>query len=157
MGFADRIKRSEVTNVRKLAYYCQQETGIPVPDGKQYLIVSANINEIFTQFPQANYQTLCSVIEWAKQKGVRYAHVGNLIKKGLRYAYLEGYLPELDPRNHPDNIDNLIRAALRVETDDYWLDRLIRSTTTEGKEATYRSWWKYRESNGLATSASTGS
>lgn len=155
MGYADRIKRHEVTNTKLLAAYCQQETGIPLPSGQQYIIVNKNIKEIFKQYPQANYLTLCSVIEWAKKKGIKYSHVGNLVHKGLRFAYLEGYLPELDPRNHPNNIDNLIRDAIQVETDDYWIDRLIRSTTTEGKEATYESWWKYRESNGLATNAHT--
>lgn len=155
MGFADRIKRVDVTNGKKLAYYCQQETGVPLPTGKQYALLYASIKEVFAMYPQANYQTLCSVVEWAKKKGFRYAHVGNLIKNGLRYAYQDGFLPELDPRNHPNNIENLILDALRVETNEYWIDRLILSTTPEAKEETYEEWLRYTESTDSAGNAST--
>lgn len=155
MGFADRIKRQDVINAKKLAAYCQQETGIPYPSGNQFIVVNVAIKNIFENYPQATYLTLCAIVDWSKKNNRRYAHVGNLLNKGLRYAYLEGYLPELDPRNHPGDLHNLMIEAYNSETNEYWKDRLLRGDDPNIREAIYEEWLRYTESTDSAGNAST--
>lgn len=147
MGWADTISVVDVNDPVSFSSYCQQETGIPYPTGKQMAIVRKAINEFFDEYPQADYSSLCSIVRWAKERRKRYANPGNLVRGGFRYAWVDGYLPELDP-NYDDvdeDLEKRIEEALAVETDQEWRRRLIVSQTNEARNEVYREWMRYRE------------
>lgn len=144
MGFADKISRDDVDSVQKLAQYCQQQTGIPYPTGRQLGDLRNACNKFFEKYPHTSFQTLCNIVDWAKHRKKRYATCANLIRGGFRYAFADGYLNELDPTYSEDHIDNLIIEALKLETDQVWRDFLIGGRTDSAKVELYREWLKKR-------------
>lgn len=149
MGWADRVTAAEVIqeeNPEKFASFCQQETGIPYPTVKQMIDMKKQINDFFAMYPQANYGSLCGMVRWAKERRKRYATPGNLIRGGFRYAWRDGYLPELDP-NYDDvdeNLEEKIEAALNRERDAEWRRRLIVAQTNDARREVYGEWVKAR-------------
>lgn len=130
----------EVNSPETLARYCQEQTGIPYPTGAQIAGLRKTVKGFFAEYPDATYITLTNLVQWSKIKSRRYAHVANLISGGLRYAYLDGYLPELNPRTKRGNIDELIDEALRQEQDPERRNALMAPWTQAAKEAAYQEW-----------------
>lgn len=142
MGWADKKTVEDVKDWKSFAEYCQQETGIPYPTQKQIGVLRGAINDWFDEYPHTSYATLCQIVKWAKERRKRYATPGNLLKGGFRYAWEDGYLPELDP-DYDDRDADLeadIERALQQEKDPAWRRRLIVAQTNAARDEVYREW-----------------
>jgi len=134
------LKADDVNTPEMLARFCQQQTGIPYPTGKQIALLKKAIKGFFAAYPDASYSSLTNLVMWSKIRDRRYAHVANLVNGGVRYAYMEGFLPELDPRRKNDNIDRLIDEALQVEKDPQTRAVLLNAWTETSKKQIYEDW-----------------
>lgn len=147
MGWVDRLTVDDVDDWKTFATFCQQETGIPYPTQKQVAALRGAIKEFFTQYPDTDFSTLCNIVRWAKERRKRYATPANLLRGGFRYAWEDGYLPELDP-NYNDVDEELevdIEGALAVEKDVVWRRRLIVAQTNQARSDVYSEWLKQHE------------
>lgn len=145
MAFADLLKREDVVTAEKLAEYCQQQTGIPYPTKAAMGKFKKSCNEFFLQYPNTDYRTLCGVVDWAKNNRKRYSDVSRLIMYGMRFAFADGYLTELDPSNREDHIDNLIIEALQLETDPDWRENIMAARSGRARMDVYNQWLKLRK------------
>lgn len=134
------LKPEDVGTPETLATYCQQQTGIPYPTGKQIAILKQAINKFFAAYPDASYSSLTNLVNWSKVKERRYAHIANLVNGGVRYAYMDGFMPEIDPRRKKDNIDCLIDEALRIERDPQTRAMLLNAWSDSTKTQIYEDW-----------------
>ncbi len=141
MSYVTNLKPHEVDTPEKLARFCQEQTGIPYPTGVQMGLLKKKIKEFLEDNPKATYSSLTNLVLWSKDKGRRYAHVANLVSGGVRYAYMDGYLPELDPNKTDKSLDELITDAINVETDPQKKMMLINSWSLEA----YEQWSKNRQ------------
>lgn len=132
------IKKEQVTDPKSYANYVQQNLGTPYPNTKQLIILRKNIKQLFELYPEADYTTLIKMVEWAKSKKKKFAHSYALVAS-YRYAWRDGYLPELDP-NPTKEIDAAIEAALAQETDEEWCRRLAMASGIDVKTEIYTAW-----------------
>lgn len=151
-SFYGIMKKEEVVDSKTLAQYVQQKLGTPYPTTQGMIVLRKNIKVIFKLYPDADYQTLVKVVDWAKAKGKKFAHCHNLVA-AYRYAWRDGYLPELDP-NPTKEIDKLIDQALEKETDPEWCRRLRLSSGVEARTAVYEA-WKRKEAADERTESSS--
>lgn len=139
-SFYGVMKASDVTDAKTLAQFYQQKLGTPYPTTQGLILLRKQIKMIFQVYPDADYQTLVKMVEWAKAKGRKYAHCHTLVSH-YRYAWRDGYLPELDP-NPTREIDALITDAMTRETDEDWLRRLSLSSGLDARTQVYNEWVK---------------
>lgn len=143
-NFFGTISRDEVDSPEVFASYCQQALGTPYPSGKQIATLRRNIKEFFKQNPQASYGTLVRTIDWLRSRRKRVPHCYSVINS-VRFAWRDGYLPELDPVETKDeSFEDLITEALKVEQDPWWRDRLTGGLTPKAKLEIYQSWVEAR-------------
>ena len=140
-----QLTPDDVHDAKTFATYCQQTLGIPYPRQQDIRYLHKSLREFFEHYPQADYYTLCRIVEWAKAKKKRYAHVNKLVY-AFRYAYADGFLPELDPNSEPvdEQLEELIEAALKEETDDEWRRRLMIARGVTARTEVYQAWKQHR-------------
>lgn len=141
MSFVTNLKAEEVDTPEKLARFCQEQTGVPYPTGAQIGALKKAINAFFKEYPNATYKSLTNLVLWSKEKNKRYAKVANLVTGGMRYAYVDGYIPEIDPRYNQRSLDELMSEAINLETDPQKKMMLLNSWSLEA----YEKWSKERE------------
>lgn len=136
---------ADVHDPKTFAEYAQQKLGIPYPTGKSIAVLRKSLREFFEHYPQADYNTMCRVVEWAGSKKKRYAHTYQLVY-AFRYAYQDGYLPELEPSREmtDEDLETAIEEALKVEKDIEWRRRLIVAHGLEARKHVYEEWRKER-------------
>lgn len=141
VSFLKRKTAADVNDPKSFAEYAQQKLGIPYPTGKSIAILKKALREFFEHYPQADYNTMCRVVEWAKTKKKRYAQVYQLVY-AFRYAYQDGYLPELDPGREltDSDLEAAIEAVLVDEHDLEWRRRLIVADGLEARRHVYEQW-----------------
>src|SRR5690606_16911809 len=146
MGWVDQLSASDVVDANSFAQYCQQETGIPLLRGRKIIALRKEIKIFFDTYPHATYFTLCRLVDWAKAKKKRYADASNLLSKGFRLAWVDGYLPELDPNYMPidTDLEEKIEKAIAVETNQIWLRKLVIAKGGSSAQEVYESWRNYR-------------
>lgn len=145
-SFLHRKTPADVHDARTFAEYAHQKLGIPYPTGKSIATLKKSLNEFFEHYPQADYFTMCRVVDWAAHKRKRYAHAYQLVY-AFRYAYQDGFLPELDPNREltDEELEAAINDALTVERDAEWRRRLIIAHGVEARRHVYEE-WKHRDS-----------
>lgn len=143
--FIGPIKPTDVHDAMSFAAYAQQKLGTPYPTGKSIAMLKKSLNEFFEHYPQADYLTMCRVVEWARAKKKRYPHANQLVY-AFRYAYADGYLPELDPNTEvvDEDLEAQIEAALRDERDEGWRHRLITAAGPTARREVFEAWHEYR-------------
>lgn len=137
-SFYGIMKPQDVVDAKTFAIYAQQKLGTPYPTTQGMIALKKNIKNLFATYEYADYQTLVKLVEWARSKKKRYADTFGLVAH-FRYAWRDGYLPELDP-NPTREIDALIEKALRTEQDQEWRRRLVLSQGVEARTAIYKAW-----------------
>lgn len=138
--FFGYMNSAEVVNAKTFAGYVQQQLGTPYPAGYRIAALNKNINEFFTQYPAADYNTLVRTVEFCKARKKRPANATGVLAQ-IRFAFAAGYLPELVPKERQDDVlEEKIAAALAVERDVRWRDRLIASTGVDARQRVYVAW-----------------
>lgn len=130
---------NDVKDVKTFARYCQQTMGIPLPRLKDYPILAKQVKLIFDQHPTADWQTICKLVDWARNRKKRYAFPQMLVSS-YRLAWADGYLPELDPSHADPETEEGIAQALLTEKDPEWRRRLIRAHGVVGRKKVYDAW-----------------
>ena len=138
MGWADFIAIEDVKNARTWAGYASQTAGIPYPTTKELVVVNKESAKLFEMYPNLTWSGLCQLALWAKARRRRYANAGQLLRH-YKFAYQDGYLPEIDSEWPTRQLDEQITAALLVEQSPEWRRRLLTSRG-EGRKRVYEAW-----------------
>lgn len=70
----------------------------------------------------------------------RFAETHSIVRF-IRYAWRDGYLPELDPKEPVDErLEHQIESILKTETDSDWRYRLMTSQGVEARRRVYTAW-----------------
>lgn len=129
----------DVTDVKSFARFCQQTMGMPLPRLKDYPILAKQVKMVFDQHPNADWQTICKLTEWARNRKKRFAYPQQLVSQ-YRLAWADGYLPELDPTHADPETEAGIAQALETEKDPEWRRRMIRAQGVNGRRKVYEAW-----------------
>jgi hypothetical protein len=121
------------------AEFVQQKLGVPWPTQKDLAILRKKITEFFEHYPKLTYFTLCRVVEWCRSRHRRYDRVWKVID-AFRYAWTDGVLPELDPDQTDDSVEDRITAALAVETSPTWRRYLLGATGVSARRQIIEEW-----------------
>lgn len=136
--------------VAAFAEFAQQKLGTPRPTLQQMIVLRKRAKEFFVEYPHLDVRTFCRVVDWCKAKKRRPAHAVTIIK-WVRYAWADGYLPELDPENQPDeDTDRGIKRALELEDDERWRRRLMLVQGRGDRAEALADWRKQRSQICLA-------
>jgi hypothetical protein len=121
--------------------------GTPYPTGKQMAILKRQLKDLFANNKNASYATLVRTVEWCKARKKRPPHSYTLIA-WIRYAWADGYLPELDAKAPVDEpLESLITEALEIEADQQWRYKLIGAQGIEARRKIFESWKQMRLSS----------
>lgn len=142
------LSTSQVNDAKTFARYCQQEVGIPYATQANMVILRRHIKGFFEHYPQADYRTLCKLIDWAKARNKRFT-APHILVTAFRSAWKDGFLPELDPKrqNIDEQLEEKINKALEIETLPFWRMRLFGATGIEARRNVYTDWkdWKRKQ------------
>lgn len=136
------LDKTNVTKPEEFAEFVQQVHGTPYPTGKAMAQLRRVTKDFFKKNPKADWMTLCKTVEFCHNRNKRLAQAYSVLP-WVRYAWQSGWLPELDP-NVSKEIDDAIAAAIVVETDQYWRDKLACAGSIAGKQTAYAQWQAYR-------------
>jgi hypothetical protein len=142
------LSAKDVKDVKTFARFCQQTMGMPLPRLKDYPILAKQVKLIFAQHPNADWQTMCRLTEWARNRKKRFAYPQQLVSQ-YRLAWADGYLPELDPSHADPETEAGITRALATEKDPEWRRRMIRAQGVNGRKKVYEA-WKAEQSSSLS-------
>lgn len=137
MGWADVITIDEVKDIQTFSDYARQTSGVPYPSKMILNTAKKEAELLFQQYPNLTWKSLCQIVLWSKAKRRRHEHVLALLRS-YRWAYKDGFLPELD-ETEDTRLDDLIEKALAVESDPEWRRRLLESKGPARKR-TYEAW-----------------
>lgn len=129
MGFADRVRPTDVRDVHSYARYVQQTVGVPYCTKADMMMLNKNVREFRDRYPHLEdnpWPTLIRAAQWCRSKRKRPSSVAAVVGRMLAWAWEDGALPELDPTVHRDeSVESAISSALQQEVDPKWRDRLI--------------------------------
>ena len=130
----------DVMDVDSFCEYIQQMLGTPWPTWHDKKVLKAKVDDIFRRNPGMTWSSMCKVVDYMRSRRKRPARVWT-VPEFFREAWAAGQLPELDPRDEEDfDLERLIGAALEVESDDYWRNRLIGSRGVEARRRSFEAW-----------------
>ena len=136
------MRAEKVCDLDTCEQFIMQQVGIGHVTANDRGIFKKKVQELFDHYPEADWQTLVRTAEWAKTRRRRYARLFQLVE-AVRYAYEDGYLPELDPRGTGD-VDAQIREVLQEEQDPAWRRRLLVAQGMQAKLAVLEMWQQVR-------------
>jgi hypothetical protein len=89
------------------------------------------------------WPTLCKVAQWAASRKKRPGSVPFVVRTMVGWAWSNGALPELDAaRARDEDIESKICAALQVEHDPRWRDRLMNAEGIRTRREVLEQWEK---------------
>jgi hypothetical protein len=138
VSFVDLLKPQDVVDARTFADYVRQILGTPTNTMKDLVTLQKKLKEHQEAWPNADWQTLVRTVDWCKARKKRPARAF-LVVDWVRYAWADGYLPELDTKPVDQQLEEAISEALEVETDTEWRYRLIGAEGRARKEV-YVAW-----------------
>jgi hypothetical protein len=132
---------SDVDSADALIEFAQRRLGVPFPTMKDRLALKKQAKWFLEHNPTATWHTLAKVVEWAHAKKRRPAAVYSIVTMA-KYAWSDGWLPELDAKEDTSYEDGII-AALQVETDPEWRHKLMSGYGSVRAER-YQEWLRCR-------------
>lgn len=136
------IRPDAVTDMESAEQYIKQRVGIAYVTVKDSAIFRRKVKELFEHYPGADWQTLVRATEWAKTRRKRFSRLHQFVE-AIRFAYEDGYLPELDP-NYQGDVDEQIQGILREEEDPNWRRRLLIAQGMQAKQLAVEQWYEVR-------------
>lgn len=138
MPYQGPVGAHEVDSAQTFCEHVHALIGTPM-SGRDACRTKKKATAFFEQYPQANWQTLCRVARWAKDKKKRPAHADYLID-WVRYAWADGRLPELDADPRDPEVEAAIQDAVAVEPDRQWRYRLMRAVGPDAQREVLGQW-----------------
>lgn len=147
MSYIEPIKRTEVVDEASFARYVCQTLGTPYSTKGDFMMMKKKLKQLREEMPQVTWSTLVGTVDWARAKRKHPPFAANVIDM-VRYAFADGYLPELDPNNQErdERLESGIHEALQVETDEEWRRRLSGSFG-KGRKEVYAQWLQSRKAS----------
>jgi hypothetical protein len=102
-------------------------------------ILRKKCKEFFEHYPQADWRTLCKVVQWAKEHRKRFTRVWGVVGC-FRNAWTAGCLPELDVPESDPHLEMEISRALEGEERDSWRRRLLGAQGYEARREALEEW-----------------
>lgn len=133
-----RVRANEVTDLESLQRYIMEQLGVGYVTKNDAAIYRKKMKELFEYYPAADMQTMVRVVEWAKTRRRRFARLFQVVES-VRYAYEDGFLPELDPNNTQD-VDEQISEILQTEKDPTWRRRFLTAQGATAKSVIVDQW-----------------
>lgn len=128
---------------KSIAYanYMQQKLGVPYPTVKDMIVLRKKIKALFEQYPNADWKTLCKIVDYCKSVRYRPNRAWAVLDKH-REAWAAGFVPEMDFNYKPPEpaIDDRITDALAAEKRPGWRRRLLMAQTPEQKKGVLEQW-----------------
>jgi hypothetical protein len=128
-----RLSEDDVQDPEAFCDYAHAVLGVPFPSIKDQAVLRKKIKEFFAQYPQADYRTLCRIVQWAKTHHKRPYRIWLLIDLH-RQAWADKAVPELDMSPVDVEVERGIKRALEIEQDSRWRRRLMRAHGSGRKE-----------------------
>lgn len=141
MGWTTRNWTAEmVVDVPSFANFVHQEIGTPYPTGAQMSQLKGKVREYFDKNPKATWATMTKITLWAKAKGRHPTHAW-IVLNDARYAWRDGWLPELMPSERVDDwVEEGLEVALGEENDAAWRGLLLGSVGRSAREEALVKW-----------------
>lgn len=140
VSYLQYVEGVEVVDAKSFATYCQQRMGVPYPTVKNMATLKRRSKEVFATYPDATWQTFVRTLDWCMSHHRRFAETYSIVAF-VKYAWRDGYLPELDPKVPVDEyLEHQIESILKQETDADWRYRLMASTGVEARRRVYNAW-----------------
>lgn len=140
VSYLQYVEGSEVVDAETFATYCQQKMGIPYPSGRTMAILKKQSKVFFSKNPTASWQTFVRTVDWCLNHKRRYAEAYGVLS-AARFAWRDGYLPELDPTPVVDEqLEHRIENVLKNENDEDWRYRLLTAVGVEARRRVYNAW-----------------
>jgi hypothetical protein len=137
--FLHQWRPEEVVDVCTFAAYSQQQLGTAPAIGKDLKRLSGELAAFWEGNPQADWMTLVRTVAWVKAKKRRLANAGSVLRH-VRFAYQDGFLPDLEPRRTDPEVERRIEQALQLETDHHWRMRLLCTDGMDNRRAALEQW-----------------
>jgi hypothetical protein len=138
------LEASEVSTAETFGRFCQQRMGLPYPTTKNLVILKRQAKAFFKENPNTDWQTLVRTFDWCVNHNRRYAEAYGVFN-AVKYAWRDGYLPELNPTPPSDSkLEHRIESALKVEDDEQWRYRLLASVGIDARRRVYDAWRQER-------------
>jgi hypothetical protein len=137
------IAASEVTDPDTLARYAQQTIGTKIPNGKEIVLMRTRCKRFFEEYPTADFSTLVHTIDYIRAKRKRVA-MPWAVFAFVPWAYKDGFLPELDPRNHvvvDGHVEGQIHWILERETDPWWVNAFTYAVGVDTRKRLLGQYW----------------
>lgn len=133
-----RIKPEEVVDHNTLFDYAIQNLGIPMPTHVDKGKAMKQLKKFFAFYPNVEYDSWVHVVEWAKTKKKKFLSLNDFVGS-FRFAYMDGWMPELD-NSETDDLEDKIQWALTEEKDPEWRRRFIVTRGDDNRAELYQEW-----------------
>jgi hypothetical protein len=131
-----------VASPETFAAYAQQTLGTKYPNQKEMQGLRKRAKQFFEETPLADWATVVSTVGYLRAMHRR-VDMPWAVFSFVPYAFKDGFLPELDPRNHDlrdPYVESEIASILASETDPWWVGCLTLATDPEARRDLVRMW-----------------
>jgi hypothetical protein len=136
------IPAAAVADCPTFATYSQQTIGTKYPNLKEMTTLRRRAKQFFVETPLAGWPTVVSTVGYLRARRRR-VDMAWAVFNFVPQAFRDGFLPELDPRNHERDdpyVDAEIAAILATETDPWWVGNLTLAYEPEARRVLVRMW-----------------
>lgn len=139
--FLKILKPEDVEDDTSYAAYVQQKIGAPCA-GREIAALRRTTKKFFAEHPQADWGTLCQLVDWARAKKKRPPTAARLVS-WFPYAWSDGYISLPDPGAQ---VDENLERALTQEPDPSWRRKIALAVGQSNREEVYDSWLERQRS-----------
>jgi hypothetical protein len=136
------VNATDVHDPVSFAHYAQQTIGTKWPNVREMVILRKQADQFFEDNPRADWGTVVNTIGYVRAKRRRLAMPAAVFNQ-VPWAFKDGFLPELDPRNttvQDPQVEAQIASILAEETDPWWVAALTMATEAEARRDLVRIW-----------------
>ena len=140
--FLRETPASAVVDERTFASYAHQMIGTKFPNLKEMITLRTRTKQFFGEYPLADWATLVQTVAYIRGRRKRVGYPWGVLLF-VPDAYRDGFLPELDPRNHERRdpyVESEIAAILAQETDQWWVGALTLASEPAARRDLVRMW-----------------
>lgn len=140
--FLRETPASAVVDERTFASYAHQMIGTKYPNLGEMITLKKRVKQFFSEYPLADWSTLVQTVAYLRGRRKRLAMPWAILT-WVPYAFQDGFLPELDPRNHEQRdpfVEAEIAAILSQETDQWWVGALTLATEPAARRDLVHMW-----------------
>lgn len=136
LNYVSPLDAEDVVDETSFFVYAHQKLGVPYPRSKEISKVRKQLNLFFEAYPQASYNTLTDVVDWAKIRRKHFDMCG--LVSAYRWAYEDGHMRKLT-RPAPD-ADGMLNTLLDVVEDPVVRTNLRQAPDVKTRDEIYESY-----------------